>query len=122
MLMQKTGIDKKQLENWLKNWFTNARRRLWKPMLKKQLESGKLLAATGAGGGGVAAVPEVVPVLMAQMPGSNAQIPGSNAPGAEGGTQATMHTHYHQAVQLHGQPPDGQQQLVRMFVWKSSHL
>jgi hypothetical protein len=31
MLMQKTGIDKKQL----KNWFTNARRRIWKPMLKK---------------------------------------------------------------------------------------
>lgn len=38
MLMQKTGIDKKQL----KNWFTNARRRIWKPMLKKQLEEGKL--------------------------------------------------------------------------------
>ena len=40
MLMQKTGIDKKQL----KNWFTNARRRIWKPMLKKQLEAGKLAA------------------------------------------------------------------------------
>lgn len=36
MLMEKTGIDKKQL----KNWFTNARRRIWKPMLKKQLEMG----------------------------------------------------------------------------------
>lgn len=58
MLMQKTGIDKKQL----KNWFTNARRRIWKPMLKKQLEQGKL-TATGAGGGGVA-VPGVVPGLM----------------------------------------------------------
>ena len=45
MLMQKTGIDKKQL----KNWFTNARRRIWKPMLKKQLEAGKL-AAVAAGG------------------------------------------------------------------------
>ena len=33
LLMTKTGIDKKQL----KNWFTNARRRIWKPMLKKQL-------------------------------------------------------------------------------------
>ena len=64
MLMQKTGIDKKQL----KNWFTNARRRIWKPMLKKQLEQGKL-AATGGGGGGVA-VPGVVPGLMvAGMPG-----------------------------------------------------
>lgn len=39
MLMQKTGIDKKQL----KNWFTNARRRIWKPMLKKQIESGAIV-------------------------------------------------------------------------------
>ena len=70
MLMQKTGIDKKQL----KNWFTNARRRIWKPMLKKQLEQGKL-AATGAGGGGVA-VPGVVPGLMVQAmpPGMEGQI------------------------------------------------
>jgi Homeobox KN domain len=45
MLMQKTGIDKKQL----KNWFTNARRRIWKPLLKKQIESGKL-SATGVPG------------------------------------------------------------------------
>lgn len=52
MLMQKTGIDKKQL----KNWFTNARRRIWKPMLKKQLEQGKL-ATTGAGGGVVTIPP-----------------------------------------------------------------
>ena len=43
MLMQKTGIDKKQL----KNWFTNARRRIWKPMLKKQIESGQLTANPG---------------------------------------------------------------------------
>lgn len=57
MLMQKTGIDKKQL----KNWFTNARRRIWKPMLKNQLEQGKL-AATGTGGG--VAAPGVVPGLM----------------------------------------------------------
>eukprot|EP00573_Skeletonema_grethae_P006541 CAMPEP_0201699700 /NCGR_PEP_ID=MMETSP0578-20130828/25119_1 /ASSEMBLY_ACC=CAM_ASM_000663 /TAXON_ID=267565 /ORGANISM="Skeletonema grethea, Strain CCMP 1804" /LENGTH=612 /DNA_ID=CAMNT_0048186533 /DNA_START=214 /DNA_END=2052 /DNA_ORIENTATION=- len=48
MLMEKTGIDKKQL----KNWFTNARRRIWKPMLKKQLEAGKLAAAGAPGGGG----------------------------------------------------------------------
>ena len=47
ILMQKTGIDKKQL----KNWFTNARRRIWKPMLKKQLEAGKLAATAGGGGG-----------------------------------------------------------------------
>jgi hypothetical protein len=49
MLMQKTGIDKKQL----KNWFTNARRRIWKPMLKKQLESGKI---TNLSNGGVSAI------------------------------------------------------------------
>jgi hypothetical protein len=49
MLMQKTGIDKKQL----KNWFTNARRRIWKPMLKKQLESGKV---PNISNGGVAAI------------------------------------------------------------------
>lgn len=82
MLMQKTGIDKKQL----KNWFTNARRRIWKPMLKKQLEQGKL-TATGAGGGGVA-VPGVVPGLMVQtMPA-----------GMDGQVQ------YHQPAP-HAQPP-----------------
>jgi hypothetical protein len=45
MLMAKTGIDKKQL----KNWFTNARRRIWKPMLKKQIEAGKLTAGVPGG-------------------------------------------------------------------------
>ena len=52
MLMQKTGIDKKQL----KNWFTNARRRIWKPMLKKQIESGTIVPNAGgnyAGSSGV---------------------------------------------------------------------
>lgn len=49
-LMNKTGIDKKQL----KNWFTNARRRIWKPMLKKQLEQGKIQQTTI---GGVVAMP-----------------------------------------------------------------
>lgn len=59
MLMQKTGIDKKQL----KNWFTNARRRIWKPMLKKQLEQGKLTAATPGG----LAVPGMPQPMMQQM-------------------------------------------------------
>ena len=45
VLMQKTGIDKEQL----RNWFTNARRRIWKPMLKKQLEEGKLATVAGVG-------------------------------------------------------------------------
>eukprot|EP00534_Pseudo-nitzschia_fraudulenta_P000520 CAMPEP_0201131472 /NCGR_PEP_ID=MMETSP0850-20130426/42830_1 /ASSEMBLY_ACC=CAM_ASM_000622 /TAXON_ID=183588 /ORGANISM="Pseudo-nitzschia fraudulenta, Strain WWA7" /LENGTH=634 /DNA_ID=CAMNT_0047401515 /DNA_START=362 /DNA_END=2266 /DNA_ORIENTATION=+ len=69
MLMQKTGIDKKQL----KNWFTNARRRIWKPMLKKQLEQGKL-ATTGTNGG--VAMPGMVPGLMvANMPGQPSSAP-----------------------------------------------
>jgi len=64
MLMQKTGIDKKQL----KNWFTNARRRIWKPMLKKQLEQGKI-QQTGAGG----------VVTMSAAPGlMNAPAPGTD--------------------------------------------
>jgi Homeobox KN domain len=71
MLMQKTGIDKKQL----KNWFTNARRRIWKPMLKKQLEQGKL-AATGTGGvamNGVGVVPAMI-VMQGQIPGQTDQV------------------------------------------------
>jgi hypothetical protein len=71
MLMQKTGIDKKQL----KNWFTNARRRIWKPMLKKQLEQGKL-AATGTGGvalNGVGVVPGMI-VMQGQIPGQSDQV------------------------------------------------
>ena len=63
ILMQKTGIDKKQL----KNWFTNARRRIWKPMLKKQLEQGKL-QATGAGG--VVAIPGTMPGMIVPPPAS----------------------------------------------------
>ncbi len=78
MLMQKTGIDKKQL----KNWFTNARRRIWKPMLKKQLEQGKL-ATTGTNGG--VGVPGVVPGLMvANMTGQPAASPmQAPAPGMQ---------------------------------------
>jgi len=34
-LMAQTGIDKKQL----KNWFTNARRRIWKPLVRHKLEA-----------------------------------------------------------------------------------
>jgi hypothetical protein len=62
MLMQTTGIDKKQL----KNWFTNARRRIWKPMLKKQLEQGQLGVNT-SNTGGVAA-----PALALRHPGAPA--------------------------------------------------
>jgi hypothetical protein len=93
MLMQKTGIDKKQL----KNWFTNARRRIWKPMLKKQLEQGKL-TATGA-------VPGVMPGLMVQhMPGGMPGLPQDNS---------GMNLQYQRAVQQQqmGHQPQDQQQV-----------
>ena len=64
MLMEKTGIDKKQL----KNWFTNARRRIWKPMLKKQLEAGKLAAGGAAPGGGAGAGVQGGPGMAVQLP------------------------------------------------------
>ena len=47
-LLEKTGIDKKQLQN----WFVNSRSRIWKLMLKKQLEAGELAAGEAPGGGG----------------------------------------------------------------------
>jgi len=93
MLMQKTGIDKKQL----KNWFTNARRRIWKPMLKKQLEQGKL-ATTGMDGG--IAVPGVVPGLMvANMSG---QISAIQAP-VQVMQEIQVNQHGNQVYQTH--PP-----------------
>lgn len=111
ILMQKTGIDKKQL----KNWFTNARRRIWKPMLKKQLEQGKL-QATGAGG--VVAIPGAVPGMVAAPPGAVQSAPGAPAtppqPGQEysapqaaaAPAQPELHTHYQHALQ---QPQQQQQ-------------
>ena len=88
MLMQQTGIDKKQL----KNWFTNARRRIWKPMLKKQLEAGKLAAATGGGGitanNNISIVPQ--PELPQQQP-----------------PQQEMYNNYQQAAQMQQQQGGG---------------
>ena len=98
MLMQKTGIDKKQL----KNWFTNARRRIWKPMLKKQIEQGNLTAT------GVQGVPGSVPGLMMPMPGGGAPA-GTSGLGNPHSIQA-MRTHYQQAA---GQTHQQQQQQVR---------
>ena len=109
MLMQKTGIDKKQL----KNWFTNARRRIWKPMLKKQLEAGKL-AATGGGGG------------LGELASSGGRVGASSATGG-GGTititvpqppnikqdpapQEEMYNNYQQAQQMQGQGNEYDQQ------------
>jgi Homeobox KN domain len=106
MLMQKTGIDKKQL----KNWFTNARRRIWKPMLKKQLEQGTL-TATGSGGNGVA-VPGVVPGLMVHVTAPvNAHSHTSQDIDNLHSVQA-IQVHYQKAVQQHSQQPQTQQQQV----------
>mmetsp|Transcript_17895 Transcript_17895/g.20385 ORF Transcript_17895/g.20385 Transcript_17895/m.20385 type:complete len:659 (+) Transcript_17895:211-2187(+) len=92
MLMQKTGIDKKQL----KNWFTNARRRIWKPMLKKQLEQGKI-AQTGSGA--VVALPPGVAI--------NSAPPIADYTTVVDHTQA-MQQNYQRAIQ---QPQNTQQQL-----------
>lgn len=89
LLMQKTGIDKKQL----KNWFTNARRRIWKPMLKKQLEQGKI---TQTGTGGVVAV--APGGIMSTQPQTNGSVPVD--------TTHVMQQNYQQAVQQQqNQPP-----------------
>jgi len=95
MLMQKTGIDKKQL----KNWFTNARRRIWKPMLKKQLEQGKL-ATTGTGGG--VAVPGVVHGLMVANISGQATATQIQAP-AQIMQEIQINQHRNQVYQTH--PP-----------------
>lgn len=90
MLMQQTGIDKKQL----KNWFTNARRRIWKPMLKKQLEQGKI---TTTGTGSNMTVAAVVPGV---IPGG---APAPNAEAVDTHSAQSMQTHYQQAVQQQDQ-------------------
>ena len=96
MLMEKTGIDKKQL----KNWFTNARRRIWKPMLKKQLEAGKLAAGGAAGGGGAAVV---------QGPGMAVQLPARQQQQAP---QQEMYSNFQQA-QMQSDAQYQQQQQVQ---------
>lgn len=108
MLMQKTGIDKKQL----KNWFTNARRRIWKPMLKKQLEQGKI---SQTGSGGVVTMPTASPGLMTATAAGAEYVNVSvgvnpNAPGqiVDHHSQ-TMQQNYQQALQQQQQ----QQQQVQ---------
>lgn len=96
ILMQKTGIDKKQL----KNWFTNARRRIWKPLLKKQLEQGTL-GVTGAGVGGVPV--GIAPGLMAHH--------GAPAPAVDNTSVdvQAIQPNYQQAVQPQDQSQIHQQ-------------
>ena len=105
MLMEKTGIDKKQL----KNWFTNARRRIWKPMLKKQLEAGKLAAAGGApggGGGAVQVVPQGGPGMAVQLPPRQQQQQSQPPP------QQEMYSNFQQA-QIQSEPVQYQPQQVQ---------
>lgn len=97
MLMQKTGIDKKQL----KNWFTNARRRIWKPMLKKQIESGQLSANPSG-------VHGVVPGLMlSAIPGAPMAV---NASMDNPHSVQAIRAHYQQASK-HQEPSQEQQQV-----------
>lgn len=95
MLMQKTGIDKKQL----KNWFTNARRRIWKPMLKKQIESGTIVANVNSNYSGLPGTGGV------SNPGASMENPHS--------VQA-VRVHYQQAMQDQNQRQQ-QQMSVRVF-------
>lgn len=112
MLMQKTGIDKEQL----RNWFTNARRRIWKPMLKKQLEEGKLATVAGVGvvtippdgAAAAAAVAATAAAALAQTP----HPPVTPAARASGGgplygmppTDGNVHVMAQQQQQYHLQP------------------
>jgi hypothetical protein len=115
MLMQKTGIDKKQL----KNWFTNARRRIWKPMLKKQLEAGKLVAhgappgTTGQGGanGGMVMVDNGMYVNQMQSPAQPAaqQPPQNQQYGAEMSSSNEMYANFQQAQMLNYDQEGNQQ-------------
>lgn len=101
MLMQKTGIDKKQL----KNWFTNARRRIWKPMLKKQIEQGKLTATAGA-----PCIPGHVPGLMIPSMPAAAQQAAANGGMDNPHSIQAMRVHYQQAVQQQQQDQTQQPQ------------
>eukprot|EP00985_Skeletonema_marinoi_P015210 scaffold7802_cov89-Skeletonema_marinoi.AAC.2 len=106
MLMEKTGIDKKQL----KNWFTNARRRIWKPMLKKQLEAGKLAAAGGApGGGAVQVVPQGGPGIAVQLPPQARQ---QQQHQSQQPPQQEMYSNFQQA-QIQSEPVQYQPQQVQ---------
>lgn len=131
MLMSKTGIDKKQL----KNWFTNARRRIWKPMLKKQIESGKLTTSATAtmtmpsGGMQVVQVPGGA-TLYHHHPGFTLAN-GTNTSAAAAVASAAanldnphsvqaMRVHYQQAMheqqQNQQQQQQNQQQQVRLYL------
>lgn len=97
MLMQKTGIDKKQL----KNWFTNARRRIWKPMLKKQLEQGKL-AQAGGGPGGAGSV-TIMNTQGGAGPGAGMMMPQTQLQAPMSADSAQYSQHWQQPPHLQAQ-------------------
>ena len=115
MLMQKTGIDKDQL----RNWFTNARRRIWKPMLKKQLEEGKLATVAGVGVVTIpaaAAAAAATAAALAQPPhppvtpaaGQMGGVPPYGMTPADGNVHAMPQQQYHlQPTHQYGQWPQG---------------
>jgi Homeobox KN domain len=107
VLMQKTGIDKKQL----KNWFTNARRRIWKPMLKKQIEQGKI-TTTGPGAGGV---PGLIIPNLAGGGATATTLPTTVSSMDNPHSIQAMRAHYQQAVQH--QQQHNPIQPVRLFVY-----
>jgi Homeobox KN domain len=99
MLMQKTGIDKKQL----KNWFTNARRRIWKSLLKKQIETGKLSGTVPSGFTG--------------MGGPNGMPPSAGATMDNPHSVQAVRVHYQQAMQ-----DQASQQIQVRFARYTFHL
>lgn len=94
MLMQTTGIDKKQL----KNWFTNARRRIWKPMLKKQIESGKISAIPSTAGSGFPGMQVVVNGAVVSSTSNSSNSAGAASMDNPHSVQAAR-VHYQQAMQ-----------------------
>jgi Homeobox KN domain len=112
MLMQKTGIDKKQL----KNWFTNARRRIWKPMLKKQIEQGKI-TTTGSSVGGVPGL--IIPNLSGGGT-TTTSLPHTVSSMDNPHSIQAMRAHYQQAVQH--QQQHNPIQPVRLLIYRGVYI
>jgi hypothetical protein len=111
MLVQKTGIDMKQL----KYWFDNARRRIWKPMLKKQLEQGKIVQTAGGnvvlgGTSGLIASASTTNNLMSNgsgLPKGGTKVQSQNAAAA---AQSTLPMYSNQYNAFLSQPSQQKQQ------------
>jgi Homeobox KN domain len=127
MLMQQTGIDKKQL----KNWFTNARRRIWKPMLKKQIECGTIVPNMNMGGAYTAAAVATTTTSMGNAAAAGGMSSTAGTSNNTTTTPMTLHTnnptihiennphsvqavrvHYQQALQDQNHQQQQQQQMI----------